>query len=235
MIPIITKEQMTKIDELAVKHFGIEIMQMMEIAGKNTAEMARKMLKRVKGKEIVCLAGKGNNGGDALVAAKYLTNWGAKVTVINVNHPDEMNQLTKEQNGILRSMHVSLLYTTNVMAFEKIFKTTDLIIDGLLGYSVNGNPRGFYGKVIEMANHVNKKILSIDIPSGLDPNTGEAYEPCIKASVTLCLTLPKKGCVENKKFAGDIYVADMGIPNEVYELMGLHVGPIFQEKDIIKL
>jgi len=237
MIPAITKEQMRKIDELTVKHFGIEIIQMMEIAGRNTAEMARMMLKRLQAKEILILAGKGNNGGDALVAAKYLHNWNAKVTVINTTHPDDMKQLTREQNGILRSMFVNTLYPTNVMTFEKIFKSSDLIIDGLLGYNISGDPQGFYTNIIEMANEAKKKILAIDIPSGLDPDTGNPYKPCIKAKITLCLTLPKKGCLEKagKEYAGDVYVADMGVPNEVYELMGLNVDKIFEEKEIIKV
>lgn len=235
MIPVITKEQMKRVDELAIKRFGIEIIQMMENAGRNTATMAREMLKRVQGKEIIVLSGKGHNGGDALVAARFLTNWGAKVTNIMAQHPDDLSQITKEQNGILRSMFVPTLYPTDLPRFETAFKTTDLIIDGLFGYNINGDPKNIHASLIQLSNHAKAKILSIDLPSGLDPDTGKPYNPCIKADVTLCLSLPKKGCVENKEYAGKIYVADMGVPNEVYELMELEVGKIFAEKDIIKL
>jgi len=236
-IPTVTKEQMRTIDEYAEKHFGVELLQLMENAGRNVASLARDMLGGAKGREILILAGKGHNGGDGLVAARFLQNWGAKPTVIIAGHPDELKQLTKEQNGILRSMFVNTLYPTNVMQFEPVFKHTDLIIDGLLGYNISSDPQGMYANLIQLANNSGKKILAIDLPSGLDPDTGRPYNPCIRAKATLCLTLPKKGCLEKnaKQFTGDIYVADLGVPNEVYQLMSLPVGPIFERKDIVKI
>ena len=233
-IPFISKEQMTKIDSLMEKHFGIETMQMMENAGRNIAWLAREELGRLVGKHIVALVGKGNNGGDAAVAARFLHNWGGKVTAIVADHPDNIKDLTKIQIGVLRSMFVETLYSTDYPAIERTIKQCDFIIDGLLGYNLKGDPRGFYADLINMANDSGKKILSIDVPSGLDPDTGNAYNPCIKAALTLSLTLPKKG-LKNKEKAGKVFVGDMGVPPELYELMEIKVDNIFEKKEVVKV
>ncbi len=233
----VSSEQMRKIDDLAIRHFGIDILQLMENAGRNVAELARQALKNPEHKQIVVLAGKGNNGGDGLVAARFLHNWGAKVDVIVPDHPDNLSQITKEQSGILRSMYVPLLYMTDLIKFELLFKKADLIIDGLLGYNIHGPPTGACADVINLANNSGRKILAIDMPSGLNPDTGEVYEPCIKAKYTLTLALPKKGLLEKQAepAVGELYVCDIGVPNEVYQLIGLSVPNVFGKREIVKI
>ena len=235
MIPAISVEQMRKIDELAEKHFGLDAGMLMENAGRSVAMFVREKLGNVTAKRVVVLAGKGNNGGDALVAARFLHNWGAEVHVIFAEHPDNFTQLTKWHSGVLRSMFIELLYTTNQFQFNDVISGCDIVIDGLIGYNLTGNPTGFYATLINMANP--KKILAIDVPTGLNADTGEAYEPCIKAKWTLTLALPKKGLLEKKAkdFVGELWAGDIGVPHEVYELMGLSVPRgIFTQKDIVK-
>ena len=236
-IPPVSSEQMARIDNLVVKHFGIELAQLMENAGRSVAELARGILKNPEHKQVVVLAGKGNNGGDALVAARFLHNWGAKVDVIIPDHPDSLGQLTREASGVLRSMYVPLLYPTDMLKFEPILKRADLIIDGLLGYNIKGNPRGVYADVISMANSSGRKILAIDLPSGLKPDTGELLEPCIRARYTLTLALPKRGLLEKnaRQAVGELYVGDIGIPSEVYQLIGLEVPNVFHKNSVVKI
>lgn len=234
-IPSLTVEQMRKVDSLAVNHFGIEIGWMMEHAGKAVAEVARKELKKVRSKKILVLVGKGHNGGDALVAARFLHNWGAKVLHVVASHPDDLSKLTREHNGTLRSMHVIPLYQTDYLKVEESIKHVDLIIDGLIGYNLSGNPRGFYADLINLANNSGKKILAIDNPSGLDSDTGEAKNPCIKADYTVALTLPKKGILKGRNYSGKIYVAEIGIPPELFELMEFEVPNIFEKEGIVKI
>ena len=230
-------EQIKKAESLAVNHFGLELGWLMENAGKAVAEVARKELGKVSGKKILVLAGKGNNGGDALVAARFLHNWGAKVSHVTASHPDELAPLTKEHNGTLRSMYVMPLYQTDSFKIEPLLKQADLVIDGLLGYNLHGDPEGFYAQLIDLVNGSGKKVLAVDNPSGLDLDTGEARKPCIKADITVTFTLPKKGLFlgEGKKLAGKIYLADTGMPKEVFELMELKVENIFEKESIVRL
>lgn len=233
MIPSVFAEQMRKIDELAEKHFGLDAGMLMENAGRSAAMFVRDKL-GIQGRKIAVLAGKGNNGGDALVAARFLHNWGADVHVIFADHPDNFSQLTKWHSGVLRSMFVELLYQTSQFQCERVISECDLVIDGLIGYNLSGNPSGFYANLINMANK--KKILAVDVPTGLNADTGDAYEPCIKAKWTITMALPKKGLLEKKAkdFVGELWVADIGVPHEVYELMGLAVPKLFKDKDIVK-
>ena len=237
MIPSVSVDQMKKIEELAEKHFGLELGMLMENAGRNVAMLARQILNDVREKTITVLAGKGNNGGDGLVAARFLHNWGARVTVIMADHPDNFSQLTKWHSGVLRSMFVTTLYPTNNLQFRDTIDSSDLIIDALIGYGLQGNPQGMYATLINMANSSGKKIIAADVPTGLDANTGHPYEPCIKARWTITFALPKNGLIEKtaKEFVGELWIGDIGIPHEAYELMGLKLEKIFAKKDLVKM
>src|SRR3972149_10611998 len=109
MIPTVTREQMNKVDKYAVEFFGIEILQLMENAGRNIAEFSRQQLESVEDKKIVILCGKGNNGGDGLVAARFLHNWGADVTCIMADGKEKLNELAKAHYETLENMSVDLL------------------------------------------------------------------------------------------------------------------------------
>jgi len=236
-IPSITKEQMNKVDKYAVEFFGVEILQLMENAGRNIAEFSRKQLGNVEDKKIVILCGKGNNGGDGLVAARFLHNWGADVTCIMADNKDNLSKLTNDHFGTLRSMFVNIMWPIDNMKFEKAIKDSNLIIDALFGYNVKDTPQGVYEFLIKLANSSGKKILSVDIPSGLDPDSGNAYSHCIKAKWTLTLGLPKTGMLQKhaKEYVGEIWLADIGIPKEVYTKLEMSVPNIFRDKEVVKV
>lgn len=233
-LPTITAEQMKQIDDITINRFGVKSEMLMENAGRSVAMFARQILKDLKGKEIVILVGKGNNGGDALVAARFLHSWNAKVSCIIADHPDNQKELTKWHVGVLKSMYVNVVYQTEQITFQQLMKTSSLIIDGLIGYNLDGDPKGIYKTLIELANNSGKKILSIDNPSGFDLASGEVRNPCINANYTLCMALPKSSLI-GKKQAGEIWVGDIGIPHEVYEFLDMKIPKIFEEKDLIKM
>ncbi len=232
MFPSLTVEQMRHVDELAVEKFNITVPQLMENAGHRTAAFIRDKT-GIKGKRITILAGKGNNGGDGLAAARFLKNWGAKVIIILADKPSKLNSITKYQLEILKAMKVKILYPICSKQFQNTIKRSGLIIDALIGYSLKGNPLGMYAELVNVANASKEKILAVDVPTGLDADTGEPYEPCIKARWTLT---PKKGLLEKKaqKYVGELWVADIGIPNEIYRKLGVKVPNIFAEKDIMR-
>lgn len=223
-VPRISVGQMREIDRLAVERFGLEVIQMMENAGRAVAELARQL--GCSNPLILC--GKGNNGGDGLVAARFLSSWGFPTRVILASSSDDLNPLAKKQFQI-----------TNAMGIEVAadLEGADLVIDSLLGYNLRGDPRDNYAKLISLANNSGKQILAVDNPSGLDSETGEAREPCIKATATLALTLPKNGLFlrDGPAKSGKLFVADMGIPHGLYKLLGLEVPRIFKEKNIVKI
>ena len=114
----------------------------------------------------------------------------------------------------------------------------DLIIDGIIGYSLQGVPRGAAAEMINWVNRLETPVLSLDVPSGLDAGTGEIHSPAIHADATMTLALPKTGLRQTgAEYVGELYLADIGVPPELYEnpLLRLQVGPIFQNEQIIRL
>ena len=218
MIPYVTVEQMREIDRLAVE-YGISILQMMEIAGRSIALHAREMVGPSK---IVCLVGKGNNGGDALVAGRHLSSWGANVSFICAS--DTGNEYVIHQRATIEALGLPLLAD----GWQDALDQADLIIDGLLGV-VRGDPHGTVAELIEMTAG---RILAVDCPSGLDADTGHEGSPCIQATHTVTLTLPKQG-LRHAPAAGKVFVADLGLPPQIFKRVGVPI-PRFTS-DIVPL
>jgi NAD(P)H-hydrate epimerase len=184
----------------------------MENAGAATAALARELLGgSVEGRKVVCLAGKGNNGGDGLVATRHLANWGADVSVVLGAGGDL---------GVTASRQLSSVKAMGVRIFESLpsLRGGDLLLDALLGYNSRGAPRSPLDEVIERSNASGVPILAVDVPSGLDPTSGSAHSPCIRAKATVSLGLPKTGFLEPgaRAFVGDLYLADVSIPSGLY-------------------
>ena len=227
---------MAEVDRLMVEEFGIHLIQMMENAGRLLAELARNRFLEgdAVGKQVVLLAGSGGNGGGVMVCARHLHNWGADVTVVLNKAVQYLAGTIKHQGEILQRMNV------DIGGFEDIKGKSqwDLIVDGIIGYSLVGAPRGGAAEMIRWANERKTPILALDLPSGLDASTGEALEPTIRASATMTLALPKKGFKEaGKNVVGELYLADIGVPPELYALapLNMDIGPLFAKKQILRL
>jgi hydroxyethylthiazole kinase-like uncharacterized protein yjeF len=209
----LTADEMRRIDELAISTYGIEVAALMENAGSVTSELAKRVLGgKVAGRRICCLIGKGNNGGDGLVAARHLHNWGAQVTVV-VGTAEELGPVPMKQFETVRRMGVPV--RDGGLGREKY----DLIVDALLGYNSKGNPRKPLAAVIRQANGSGFPILAVDIPSGLDATTGEPNAPCIEAAATITLGFPKTGFLNeaSRKYTGELFLGDISIPRRLYE------------------
>jgi NAD(P)H-hydrate epimerase len=227
----VTAEEMRRIDDITIREFQVDVLVLMENAGRATATMARWMLQgTTTGKRVACLVGGGNNGGDGMVAARHLANWGSDVEVIVGTTKDKMKDVPLEQLHILEKMGIRILST------EYALRDYELLIDGLIGYGLEGNPRDRVAKIIEDANSSGRPILALDLPSGMNATSGEAYDPCIKATTTLTLALPKTGFLAPSAslYVGDLYLADISIPRKVYQRFGQQ-NILFQNDTILKV
>lgn len=157
------------------------------------------------------LIGKGNNGGDGLVAARHLVEAGLGVTLVYADAPDALRGEAAVQRDAAAQLGIpALVHGREAVDFSRCTG----IVDALLGTGSRGAPRGAYAALIKAANDSGKPIVSADVPSGLDADTGEVYEPCIQARVTVCLALLKRGLVQypGASAAGRIVVRAIGIP-----------------------
>jgi len=190
-IPYLTTSHMIEVDRAMMEDYRIELIQMMENAGRNLAALARGRFLNgnPSGKHVVVLAGPGGNGGGALVAARRLSNWGAKVQVFITQPGQDFTPVPSHQLDILERMNVPVSQAVAIEDGAQI----NLVVDGMIGYSLKGPPRGASKDLIQWANHQSAPILALDVPSGLDITSGTVFDPAIKAAATMTLALPKKG------------------------------------------
>lgn len=215
----ISAEKMGELDRIVPEEYGIDVSRMMENAGYQIAEFIRK-LNAEDG--VTVYAGKGNNGGDALAAARRLHCWGYEVEVVLLSK--DLEGIRKEELQILEALDV-----------ETTLREPDLdypvALEGLIGYRLRGNPRSPVDSMIERVNG-HEKVVSIDIPAGVEADTGKRMETSVEPDYTVTLGLPKKGMDEEN--SGEIWVADISIPMEVYSDFGVETS-IFEEKSLFRL
>jgi NAD(P)H-hydrate epimerase len=236
-IPFITREQMKKVDQLAMDEYKIDLLQMMENAGRNLANLARQRFLSgdSRGHHVVVLAGTGGNGGGALVCARWLHNYGASVSVYVTKSIRAFSPAAAYQLNILGRMRTPI----TVAGIALPPADSDLIVDGLIGYNLEGAPQGQAANLISWANGHTTPTLALDMPSGVDATSGIVEQLAIEAAATMTLALPKSGLRARGKdnFVGELYLADIGIPPALYldPRVNLVVGHIFHESDILQL
>ncbi len=222
-VPAINAKQMAQIDELMRDYYGVEPIQLMEHAGFNVAIFARMLFRNYDAldQEIVVLAGSGGNGGDALVVARFLKSWGAKVSVVLAKPAEALTGLTARHLRPLQRLRVPLLDGATIDALPE----ASVIIDGLLGIGSKEPPRGTTVKLIDLANDSDAYVLAIDVPSGMNASTGTVHESCIVADGTVTLGLPKTGIMRPKAagLTGSLVLVDIGVPPAAYGKIGVDV------------
>ncbi|MBI1220402.1 MAG: NAD(P)H-hydrate epimerase [Rhodobacteraceae bacterium] len=216
--PAIDAAGMAEVDRLMIEDYGIETAQMMENAGRALATLAWKgFLARGKLRRVTILAGSGGNGGGALTAARRLACWGADLAIVLAQDTSAMAPVSTKQLRILERMGL------RPVPFPP--SGADLIVDGLIGYSLHGAPRGRAAELIDLANASPTPVLSLDVPSGFDATSGQDLRPSIQATATLTLALPKAG-LASCAATGDLYLADISVPPDLYRRLAppLKVG-----------
>jgi NAD(P)H-hydrate epimerase len=227
-VPAVTAEQMREVDRIAVEEFGLSILQMMENAGRNLAQNVLDMLDGNR-REVTILAGSGGNGGGALCCARHLHNRGCKVSVVLDRAADSLTGAARNQLEILAAIGLA---PVEFSQSEDAMWRLDIVVDGLIGYGLRGAPQGRIAELIKLCLQNAARVLSLDVPSGLDATTGETPGLAIRPDRTLTLALPKTGL---EGLPGDLYVADIGIPPEVYHRLGIEFEPFFQRHYWIRI
>ena len=172
------------------------------------------------------LSGPGGNGGGGLVAARHLANRGVRVRVTLGADSSRLGEVPKHQLSILERMQVPIVP-------EPV--AADLIVDALIGYSLRGDPRGSAADLIRWANESGTPVCSLDVPSGLDATSGEVGDPCVRATATLTLALPKTGLAAAPDVVSELYLADISIPPAVYTALGIASDPTFARGPLLRL
>ncbi len=215
----VTTEQMRQLDKRTIAA-GTPGAELMERAGYAVAKTTVEFLKRRDSRSALLFAGKGNNGGDAIVAARHLAAAGCHTALVLLCKRDELqgDPLLHFQR-LVGGIHVFEL--PNVEEMQQIVAETEptVVVDGLLGTGLKGELREPYDAAIKFINSLKLPVVAIDIPSGLDSDTGEVHGLCVRADVTVTMGLPKIGLLKPAAtdVVGRIEVADIGFVQEFVE------------------
>jgi NAD(P)H-hydrate epimerase len=215
----ITSSQMYAIEEKAHTHFGFHRLVMMENAGHGIADFVNAKYKKRSAKtRLVAVCGTGNNGGDGFVAARHLSGYPDYViTVILLGRQGDLRTEEARVNWEIISKMDSV-ETICCDKFDRKLKMkisrTHVILDGIFGTGIRGEIRDPHASAIQLINKSRARVIAVDIPSGLDPDTGKVGRNCIKANATVTFHRLKTGLLNNLKHTGDVHVEHIGIPKE---------------------
>ena len=215
-------DEMKKIDKRAIEEYGVPEILLMENAGREVAAAFEEYLGGVSGKRICVLAGSGNNGGDAFVAARHLMNHGAQISIFLVGSPAHLTKSAALNRDIIIKMGVVVHVLETERDWDKLQVTlrfVDGVVDGILGTGFKGSLRDAAARVVRMVNGHGKPVVAVDIPTGVEADTGNASPEAIRADLTVTFGLPKFGHMigAGETATGKLLVDDIGIPKALLE------------------
>ena len=235
-LPPISTEILATVEQAAVS-LGVTRDQMTEAAARAAAALARKMLdNEVAGATVVGLCGNGVKGCVALHTLRILHGFGADCSAVLVGGEKEMRPETAAAASVCEALRLTLLQSRSP-AVRGAVADADLVLDGLVGVGLDGPPRAPLDALIRTANEARPHVLSLECPSGLEPDTGEPLPPTLKAGTTLALGLPAAGLFGNLawQFTGELWLCDIGYPPEALEQAELDGEGIFEANELVRL
>ena len=224
-VTAVTAHEMRDVDRVAVEDVGLQLLQMMENAGRVLAWHVRD----ARDGDVIVVAGSGGNGGGGLTCARHLANRDIPVQVVLDRPPAELSGAVAHQCRILNEMNVSVISGVESLADADGRAT---IVDALIGYGLSGEVRPPADKYIDRMNDRSGPTVSLDVPSGIDATTGEALGEAVAPARTVTLALPKTGLDAP---TGELYLADISIPRTVYDRIGIEYEPPFGDADWVRL
>jgi len=222
----LTRDEVRSIDATAAKELGLPTLILMENAGSGAAEVLRERLKASS--NVVILCGPGNNGGDGGVVARHLDAWGHAVKIIWFAEPEKLAPDAATQFGILEKSGISqqsLPDATSTEELDALFQGADWLVDGLLGTGLTRPVDGWLHAVIKSVNRSGTPVLALDVPSGMDADTGNVLGIAVKATLTATFVAPKVGFTGPfSTNAGEVRVVEIGVPGRLLRPFALQ-GP----------
>ena len=213
MQKLVTAVQMREMDRRTIEDYGVPSIVLMENAALRVVDVIAERFGPLKGKRIAVVCGKGNNGGDGLAIARHLAvRFGAKVSVHLTAEPSEYEGDAAENYKMAEAFGLDIR-----RVFPDLYRGIDLVVDALLGTGIHGGVEGNLAEIISAMNDEHRPIVAVDVPSGLNADTGEVGGACVKAAVTVTFALPKLGLIvyPGAEYVGELIVADIGMPREV--------------------
>jgi NAD(P)H-hydrate epimerase len=216
----LSAEDVARLDA-AAEDCGVSTLQLMEVAGWQVARCAWQRLSRAAAVSVI--AGYGNNGGDGLVAARHLATWGCAVRVLVLATESRVTGIVAGHVLSARACGVDVAIDADPDAVSAVVSRSELVLDAILGTGLRSAPREPQAGAIRAINESGIPVLSVDVPSGLDATTGEAFDPTVRASLTCTLTAMKQGLRrgDGPRQAGEIWVADIGMPVPAWRQAGI--------------
>ncbi len=232
---IVDDREMKEVESKSSQIYGIDADLMMEHAASSAYAAIEAEFGNLDGKNMFVLAGKGNNGGDALALSRYLLEAGAFVKVCLV-FGQPSSDLAKRHLSILMKLGVECVEYTPNYDLAKDVGNADMVVDGMLGIGFKGQIGSELSKIIETVNAHSKCTIAIDIPTGIDPNTGQISQNCVKADMTITFGFLKKGMLfyPARSYCGKVKVGRIGIPRKILEFVELK-GEVTTFEDAQKL
>ncbi|MCL1848271.1 MAG: NAD(P)H-hydrate dehydratase [Clostridiales bacterium] len=221
---IVSGKDMAAIDKWVIEERGIPQLLLMENAGRAAAAAAWKYLSTEKNQAVI-IAGKGNNGGDGLVAARHLHQWGADVRLFLLCNPEEYQGTARENWGFIEGADIRWYVLKDKNSFYPLklcLETAAVAVDAILGVGFRGSLEENYLQAVEALNQGSARVLSVDIPSGIDPDSGQAASEAVLAGETVAFAYGKQGLYQypGRKHAGIVSVVDISVPKEAIEILG---------------
>ena len=215
----LNRQQSREIDRIAIEEYGLPGTVLMENAGRGAAEWLVEL--GIHGPAAIC-CGKGNNGGDGFVIARHLANRGCSVSLLLFSPPDQLTGDAAIAYGVVERMRLPCVQIPDSLGWEDVRRQlaqADWIVDALLGTGTKGAPREPFASAIRAINESARKVLAVDLPSGLDCETGEAAGECIRADATATFVSQKTGfdSPAARPFLGTVRVISIGAPAAILD------------------
>ncbi|MBI2589487.1 NAD(P)H-hydrate epimerase [Candidatus Berkelbacteria bacterium] len=226
----LTPAQFTVLERQCAQELGFSLPVLIETASFAIVEQIKQMLGKLSHQKIVVMAGAGHNGADAIATARRLAHWGSEVTILLAKNREELNVMGHDQ------LQMAEQFGIRIFDPGALTPPADLVIDGLIGTGLHDTPKSQVAELIQSALKLHVPILALDIPSGLDPTSGKADQPVIRADATVTLGYAKTGLMKPfaKNLVGKLLLADLSFPTSFWQRVGL-TPPIFENSPLLEI
>ncbi len=231
---IVTAKEMQALDKKAIEEYGVPSLRLMENAGLRVFEEIKRFCGRIKGKAVTIVAGKGNNGGDGLVVARYLKKAGAAVTVYLLEDEGEISRDAKASLAAYKKIRGKFYPKSafDLKGLQARLAESDLVVDAIFGTGLNSTVKGLAKEAISAINVSGKPVVSIDIPSGINADTGVVMGTAVMAGLTFTLGLPKLGffLYPGADYVGLLRIVDIGIPKVLVDQLQVRIELLTEDQ-----